>query len=45
MPSCAYAARAPQLALPHHHLLFLAGALIMFIDDHGDCHADRRSTV
>ena len=34
---------APQLALPHHHLLFLAGALIMYIDDHGDCHADRRS--
>ena len=34
---------APQLTLPRHHLLFLAGALIMFIDDHGDCHADRRS--
>jgi hypothetical protein len=34
---------APDLALRHHHLLFRAGALIMHIDDHGDCHADRRS--
>jgi hypothetical protein len=34
---------APKLALRHHHLLFLAGALIMYIDDHGDCHADRRA--
>jgi hypothetical protein len=33
---------APRLALRHHHLLFLAGALIMYIDDHGDCYADRR---
>lgn len=32
---------APRLALGRHHLLFLAGALIMHIDDHGDCHADR----
>jgi hypothetical protein len=34
---------APELGLWQHHLLFLAGALIMHIDDHGDCHADRRS--
>jgi hypothetical protein len=33
---------APRLRLHLHHLLFLSGALIMFIDDHGDCYADRR---
>ena len=33
----------PELSLRNHHLLFLAGALIMYIDDHGDCYADRRA--
>lgn len=33
---------APQMRLRSHHMLFLSGALIMHIDDHGDCYADRR---
>ncbi len=33
---------APRMRLRLHHLLFLSGALIMYIDDHGDCYADRR---
>jgi hypothetical protein len=33
---------APRMPLRSHHLLFLSGALIMYIDDHGDCYADRR---
>ena len=33
----------PTLPLRHQHLLYLAGALIMSIDDHGDCYADRRA--
>ncbi len=31
----------PKLSLNHHQLLFLAGAIFMFIDDHGDCYYDR----
>lgn len=31
----------PQLSLDYIRLIFVAGALIMFIDDHGDCYADR----
>jgi hypothetical protein len=31
----------PDLLLRYHHLIYTAGALIMFIDDHGDCHYDR----
>ncbi len=31
----------PRLPLKHHNLIFTAGSLIMFIDDHGDCHFDR----
>jgi|GEM_PF-1833137 len=33
---------APSLPLRLLTLIFAAGALIMFIDDHGDCFADRR---
>lgn len=32
----------PALSLEMLTLIFAAGALIMFIDDHGDCFADRR---
>ena len=32
----------PSLSLDLLTLIFAAGALIMFIDDHGDCFADRR---
>jgi hypothetical protein len=32
----------PSLPLAVLTLIFAAGALIMFIDDHGDCHTDRR---
>jgi hypothetical protein len=32
----------PSLPLAMLTLIFAAGALIMFIDDHGDCFADRR---
>lgn len=32
----------PHLALEKLSLIFLAGALIMYIDDHGDAHADLR---
>ena len=31
-----------NVALAYLAALFTAGALIMFIDDHGDCHADRK---
>jgi hypothetical protein len=31
----------PHLSLDYMRLIFVAGALIMFIDDHGDCYADR----
>ncbi|PXF58380.1 MAG: hypothetical protein C4B58_06645 [Deltaproteobacteria bacterium] len=31
----------PELPLLYQHLLYTAGALIMYIDDHGDCHYDR----
>jgi hypothetical protein len=31
----------PHLSLDYIRLIFIAGALIMFIDDHGDCYADR----
>lgn len=31
----------PEVTLSYLTALFTAGALIMFIDDHGDCHADR----
>ena len=31
----------PELPLRIHHLIYLAGSLIMYIDDHGDCHSDR----
>jgi hypothetical protein len=31
----------PQLPLQYHGAIFTAGSLIMFIDDHGDCHYDR----
>jgi hypothetical protein len=34
---------APHLSLDKHHAVYLAGALFMYIDDHGDCWADRRS--
>jgi len=30
----------PNVALKHHHLLYRAGAMFMYIDDHGDCHYD-----
>jgi hypothetical protein len=30
----------PELPLPQLGLMFTAGALIMYIDDHGDCHSD-----
>jgi hypothetical protein len=32
----------PELGLDRLAGLFTAGALIMYIDDHGDCHTDRR---
>jgi hypothetical protein len=32
----------PGLSLDYLRLIFTAGALIMFIDDHGDCFADRK---
>ncbi|MBY0330606.1 MAG: hypothetical protein K2X49_08040 [Acetobacteraceae bacterium] len=32
----------PRLTLDQVAGLFCAGALVMFIDDHGDCHADRQ---
>jgi len=32
----------PSLPLAMIALIFAAGALIMFIDDHGDCYTDRR---
>jgi hypothetical protein len=31
----------PHLSIDYIRLIFIAGALIMFIDDHGDCYADR----
>jgi len=31
----------PELPLRYHHLIYTAGSLIMYIDDHGDCHFDR----
>ncbi len=31
----------PQLPLQYHGAIYTAGSLIMFIDDHGDCHYDR----
>jgi len=31
----------PQLPLQYQGAIFAAGSLIMFIDDHGDCHYDR----
>jgi hypothetical protein len=31
----------PGLPLHCHSAIYLAGSLIMFIDDHGDCHYDR----
>ena len=31
----------PELPLRYHHLLYTAGSLFMYIDDHGDCHSDR----
>ena len=31
----------PNLSLDYIRHIFVAGALIMFIDDHGDCYADR----
>ncbi len=34
---------APELPLRWQHLLYHAGALFQYIDDHGDCYADRRS--
>jgi hypothetical protein len=33
----------PDLPLAYLARMFGAGALIMYIDDHGDCHSDRRS--
>jgi hypothetical protein len=33
----------PGLSLDYLRTIFIAGALIMFIDDHGDCFADRAS--
>ncbi len=30
----------PGVALECHHLLYRAGAMFMYIDDHGDCHYD-----
>lgn len=30
----------PGFPLRYHHLLYTAGALIMYIDDHGDCYSD-----
>lgn len=32
----------PEIPLAHGSAIFHAGSLIGFIDDHGDCHADRR---
>jgi hypothetical protein len=32
----------PAVSLAYLTALFAAGALIMFIDDHGDCYADRK---
>lgn len=31
----------PGMSLKYHSLIYLAGSLIMQIDDHGDCHFDR----
>lgn len=31
----------PSLPLGYHCLVFTAGSLFMYIDDHGDCHYDR----
>lgn len=31
----------PELPLKYHHLLYTAGSLFMYIDDHGDYHYDR----
>jgi hypothetical protein len=31
----------PTLALEYHSPIYSAGSLIMYIDDHGDCHIDR----
>jgi hypothetical protein len=33
----------PELPLAQLSLMFTAGALVMFIDDHGDCYSDRQS--
>lgn len=32
---------APSMSASIHHHLYFVGALIMYIDDHGDCWADR----
>jgi hypothetical protein len=32
----------PALRFAYHNLVYAAGSLIMHIDDHGDCHYDRR---
>ena len=31
----------PNLPLGYHHMVFTAGSLFMYVDDHGDCHYDR----
>src|SRR5574340_687045 len=31
----------PNLPLAYHCLIYMAGSLITYIDDHGDCHYDR----
>lgn len=31
----------PRIPLRYHSAIYAAGSLIMFIDDHGDCHYDR----
>ena len=31
----------PELPMQYQHLIYIAGSLIMYIDDHGDCYFDR----
>jgi hypothetical protein len=31
----------PKLPLEYHYVIFTAGSLFMYVDDHGDCHYDR----
>jgi len=31
----------PNLPLGYHYVIFTAGSLFMYVDDHGDCHYDR----